>query len=129
MVVAGSEDREVVGGGDGGRVLWKRVGDGSRVLGDGSLLDIITTLGTDEEALVAEDGVEVGSWALEEVKEGTGVQVWLLEVEIQLGTLGLGVRDILCENLGLEALGDVVVELELGVKGVSGGPHLGESEA
>ena len=129
VVVAGGEEGQVVAGSDGSRVLGNAVTDGSGVLGDGSLVDVVATLSTDEEALVAEDGVEVGSGALQEVEEGTGVQVGLLEVEVELGTLGLLSGLVLGEDLSLEALGDVVVELELGVESIGGGPGLGEGEA
>lgn len=129
MVVAGREQRQVVAGGDGSRVLGNAVADGSGVLGDGGLVDIVATLSTDEEALVAEDSVEVGGGAVQEVEEGAGVQVGLLEVEVELGTLGLLGGLVLGQDLSLEALGDVVVQLKLGVQSVGGGPSLGEGEA
>lgn len=128
MVVAGGENAQVVAGGDGGSVLGNAVANGSGVLGDGSLLDVVATLSTDDEALVAENSVEVGGGAAEEVEESTSVQVGLLEVEVELGTLGLLGGEVLGEDLSLETLGDVVVELELGVEGVGSGPSLGESE-
>ena len=128
MVVAGGEDAQVVAGGDGSGVLGNAVTDSSGVLGDGGLLDVVSTLSTDEEALVAENSVEVGGGAVQEVEEGTGVQVRLLEEEVELGTLGLLSGLVLGEDLGLETFGDVVVELELGVEGVGGGPSLGEGE-
>ena len=128
MVVRGGEEGQVVAGSDGSRVLGNGVTDGSRVLGDGSLVDVVATLSTDEEALVAEDSVEVGGGAVQQVEEGTGVQVGLLEVQVELGTLGLLSGLVLSEDLSLEALGDVVVELELGVEGVGGGPSLGQGK-
>lgn len=129
MVVAGGEEGEVVAGSDGSGVLGNAVADGSGVLGDSGLVDVVATLSTDEESLVAEDSVEVGGRAVQQVEEGTGVQVGLLEVKVELGTLGLLSGLVLGEDLSLEALGDVVVELELGVEGVGGGPRLGEGEA
>jgi len=129
VVVASREEAQVVGSGDGSGVLGKAVANSSRVLGDGGLLDIVASLSTDEEALVAENGIEVGSGSLEEVEESTGVQVGLLEVEVQLGTLGLGAWQVLGDDFGLQTLGDVVVQLKLGLKGVGGGPCLGEGEA
>jgi hypothetical protein len=128
VVVAGREDGEVVAGSDGSRVLRKAVTNGSGVLGDGSLLDIVSTLSTDEETLVAKDDVKVGGRALQEVEESTGVEVGLLEVEVELGTLGLRGGQVLGEDLSLKALGDVVVELKLGVESVGSGPGLGEGE-
>jgi hypothetical protein len=129
VVVASGEQTQVVRGGDGSGVSGEAVSDGSRVFGDSSLLDIVATLSTNEETLVTEDGVEVGGGTLEEVEEGAGVQVGLLEEEVDLGALGLGAGEVLGQDLGLETLGDVVVELELGVEGVGGGPDLGECEA
>jgi hypothetical protein len=129
VVVAGGEEGQVVAGGDGSGVLGNTVADGSGVLGDGGLVDVVATLSTDEEALVAENGIEVSGGAVQEVEEGAGVQVGLLEVEVELGTLGLLSGLVLGEDLSLEALGDVVVELELGVESVGGGPRLGEGEA
>jgi hypothetical protein len=63
VVVRGGEEGQVVAGSDGSRVLGNGVTDGSGVLGDGSLVDIVATLSTDEEALVAENGVQVGGRA------------------------------------------------------------------
>lgn len=128
MVVAGGEDSQVVASSDGSGVLGNTVADGSGVLGDGSLLDVVATLGTNKETLVTKDSVKVGGGAVEEVEEGTSVQVGLLEVEVELGTLGLLGGQVLGEDLSLEALSNVVVELELGVEGVCGGPSLGEGE-
>lgn len=129
VVVAGGEDGQVVGSGDGSRVLGNAVADGSGVLGDGGLLDVIATLSTDKEALVAENSVEVGGGAVEEIEESTSVHVGLLEVEVELSTLGLLSREVLGDDLSLETLGDVVVELELSVEGVGGSPGLCEGEA
>jgi hypothetical protein len=129
VVVASGEERQVVAGSDGSGVLGNAVADSSGVLGDSSLVDVVATLSTDEESLVAENGVEVSGRAVQEVEEGTGVQVGLLEVEVELGTLGLLSGQVLGEDLSLEALGDVVVKLELGVESVGSGPRLGESKA
>jgi hypothetical protein len=129
VVVAGSEDRQVVAGSDSSRVLGKAVANGRRVLGDGGLLNIIATLGTDQETLMAQDNVQVGSRSLQEVEESTSVQVGLLEVQVELSTLGLGAGQVLSEDLSLQALGNVVVQLELGVEGIGSSPGLGESEA
>lgn len=128
VVVASRENAQVVASGDGSSVLRNAVANGGGVLRDSGLLDVVTTLSTDKEALMAEDSVEVGGRAVEEVKEGTSVHVGLLELEVEFGTLGLLSGEVLGEDLGLKALGDVVVELELGVEGVRGGPSLGEGE-
>lgn len=128
VVVASGEKAQVVASGDGSSVLGNAVANGSGVLGDSGLLDVVATLSTDKEALVAKDSVEVGGRTVEEVEEGTSVHIGLLEVEVEFGALGLLSGKVLGEDLGLEALGNVVVELELGVEGVRGGPSLSESE-
>lgn len=128
VVVASRENAQVVASGDGSSVLGNAVANGSGVLGDSGLLDVVATLSTDKEALMAEDSVKVGGRAVKEVKEGTSVHVGLLELEVEFGTLGLLSGEVLGEDLGLKALGDVVVELELGVEGVRGGPSLGEGK-
>ena len=129
VVVAGGENFQVVTCRDRSRVLRDSVANGCGVLGDGSLLDVIATLSTDEEALVSKNSIEVGSRATQKVDKGTSVQVRLLEVETELGTLGTLSREILSEDLGFETLGDVVVKFELGVESVGSAPRLGESEA
>ncbi len=126
MVVGSGEDGQVVGGNDGSSVKWLLVSESEGVASDGGLLDVVTSLGTDEETIVANDGIEVGGWALEEIEESAGVEVWLLEVEVELDALGLGGWEEGAENLSLESLGDGVVELELGLKCVGGVPGLGD---
>lgn len=129
VVVRGSEDAEVVGGGDGSGVGGGGEADGGGVAGDGGLVDVVTGRSTGEETLVADDGVNVGGGALQEVEEGTAVDVGLLEVQVELGALGLGGGEEGEDTLGLEALGKGVGELDLGVKGVGGVPGLGKGEA
>lgn len=129
VVVRGSEDGEVVGGGDGSAVLRSSVADGGAVGSDGSLVHVVTSAGTGEETLVADNGIDVGGGALEEVEEGTAMEVGLLEVEVELGATGSGSGEEAEETLELEAAGKVVGELELGVESVGGVPSLGEGEA
>ena len=129
VVVAGGEDTQVARGSDSGRVLGSDEADSSAVAGDGSLLDIVASLGTSEEALVADDGIDVGSGALEEVEESTAVEGGLLEGEVELGALVLGGGEEGEDALGLEALRNAVGELDLGVEVVGSVPDLGQGEA
>jgi hypothetical protein len=129
VVVRGGEDAQVVGGGDGSAVDGGSVADGGAVGGDGGLADVVAGAGTGEEALVADNGVDVGDGTLEQVKEGTAVEAGLLEVQVELGTLGGGGGEEVEETLKLEALGEGVVDLELSVEGVGGVPSLGQGEA
>lgn len=98
------------------------VTNGSRIASDGGLLDIVSRLSTNDEALVANDSVNVSSWTLEQVKEGADVESRLLEVCVQLGAISAGVGLQCRKDFSLETLCNVLVELELGVKRVEGGP-------
>ena len=129
VVVAGREDAQVVSSGDGGAVAGGLVADGGAVARDLGLLDVVADRGTGEETLVADESVDRGRGALGEVEEGAAVEVGLLEVQVQLDSLALGVGKEAKDTLSLEALGDVVGELELGLEGVGGVPGVGDGQA
>lgn len=57
MVVAGSEGAEVAETVEGDGVLGGREADGTGVAGDGAREDIVRSLGTDQEAVPADNGV------------------------------------------------------------------------
>ena len=129
MVVRSGENAEVVRSGDGSAVLRSSVADSGAVGGQSSLVGIVASGSTSEETLVADNSIDIGDGALEEVEEGTAVETGLLEVEVELGTLSGGGREEVEETLKLEALGKRVGDLNLGVEGVGGVPGLGEGQA
>jgi hypothetical protein len=129
VVVRSSEDAKVVRGGDSSAVLGSGVADGGAVGGQSSLVNVVASAGTSEEALVADDSVDIGGGALQEVEEGAAVETGLLEVQVELGTLTSRGGEVVEETLELEALGEGVVDLNLGVEGVGGVPGLGEGQA
>lgn len=129
VVVRGGEDTALVGGGDGRSPGGLLIADGSGEGGDAGLLDVVAGGGTSQETLVANDGVHVGGRALEQVGEGAEVELGLLEVDIDLGALLLALREQGEGTLKLEALGEVVGGLDLGLEGVQGVPRLGDGEA
>jgi hypothetical protein len=129
VIVAGREDAQVVSGGDGSGVGGGLEADSGAVAGDLGLLDVISSGSTSEETLVADDGVDAGGGALEEVEEGTAVEAGLLEVEVELGATSLGGGQKAEDTLELQALGEVVGELNLGLKRAGGVPRLGEGQA
>lgn len=57
------------------------------------------------------------------------MEVWLLEEDVDLAAVGLGGWEEIGGYLSLEALGNVVLEFDLGIKRVGGGPRLGEGQA
>lgn len=129
VVVRSSEDAQIVSSGDGGAVLGSSVANSGAVGGDSGLVDVVAGRGTSEETLVADSGVNVGNGTLEEVEEGTAVEARLLEEEVEFGALAGGGGKEVEETLELEALGEGVIDLNLGVEGVGGVPGLGQSEA
>ena len=131
LVVGGGEDAQGVGGGDGGVVERGGVTDSGAVLGDGGLLDVVADLTTNDEALVGDDSVGDGTDGTGSgvVGEDTAVEVGLLEVEVDLLALVAGSRAEVGEDLGLQAAGESIVELDLGSKNIGGVPRLGDADA
>ena len=129
VVVGSGEDAALVGGGDGGGVGGVGETDGGGEGGDVGVLDVKAGRGTSQEALVADDGVNVGGGALEQVEEAAEVELGLLEVQVELGALLLRLRQEGEGTLELQALCEVVGGLNLGVEGVQGVPCLGEGDA
>jgi hypothetical protein len=66
---------------------------------------------------------------LEHVKEGTTMETGLLVGSSNDSRLLAFLREERGSQVELEALGDVVLELNLGAEDVGGGPGLGEDEA
>ena len=129
VVVGSGEDAALVGGGDGGGVGGVGETDGGGECGDVGVLDVEAGRGTSQEALVADDGVNVGGGALEQVEEAAEVELGLLEVQVELGALLLRLGQEGEGTLKLQALGEVVGGLDLGVEGVEGVPRLGDGDA
>lgn len=63
------------------------------------------------------------------VNEGAAVNVGLLEVKVELLALVAGSRVEVGEDLGLQAAGKGIVELDLGSKEVGGIPGLSDADA
>lgn len=129
VVVASSEDAQVVSSGDGSAVRGGSVADSGAVAGKGGLLDVVAGGGTSEETIVANDGVNVGGGALEQVEEGAAVESALLEVEVELGAARRAGGQEAVNELGLDTLGEHISGLDLGLKGVGSVPGLGQSKA
>ena len=132
LVVRSGNDGEVLGADEGSGEGRGLVAETERVAGDGGLLDVVTSLTTNEEALVAgghiKDGVEVAVGKAV-VDESARVDVGVLEGKVELlgGAVGLaGVPEVL--EVDLDAGGGDVGELDLGVKERGGGPGLGDGD-
>jgi hypothetical protein len=128
VIVASGEQAQVVAGSHGARIGGLAVANSKGVLSDGSLGDIVASLATDEEAILTNDKVQCGCGSFEDIGEQAGVEGWLLVEDVELSTESLLGREVVGENLSLQALGDRVIELKLGIEAVRRGPCLCQCE-
>lgn len=130
LVVVGSrEDREVGETVEGDGVGRGGVAEAEGVAGDGAGRDRVGRLGTEQEAVAADDGVGGEGRALEDVEEGPGVDARLAVDGGDVGRLALGGGEEVTLDVELEALGDLVLEFDLGLEDVRSGPGLGQGDA
>lgn len=85
VVVRGGENAALVGGSDSGSPGGLGEANGCGKGGNAGLLDVVASGSTGEETLVADNGIDVGGGALEQVGEGAEVELGLLEVHVDLG--------------------------------------------
>jgi len=124
VVVAGAEGGEVSETVEGDGVFRGGEANGTGVSGDSTGGDVVRGFGTDKETVPTDNSVGSEGWALEEVDSGTGVEGRLLVDGSENGRLARLGRVQGGSEVELEALGDKVVELDLGSENVGGGPGL-----
>ncbi|GAO49076.1 hypothetical protein G7K_3235-t1 [Saitoella complicata NRRL Y-17804] len=129
VVVRSLEDGEVVQSLDTDGVVDGGVTGTGSVAGDTARLDVVTDLSTSQETIVANNGISLEGRTLEDVNVGATVESGLLVGSEKLSGAGTSLRLEGSKGIDLEALGDVVVELDLGGQEVGGGPALGKGEA
>ena len=78
---------------------------------------------------MAQCHVKGGGGALEQIGEQTGVDVGLFVQEVEFSTICLLCGQVVCQDFGLEALGQVVFEFEFCVEAVGCGPGLSQGQA
>jgi len=128
VVVRSSKVRKVVGGMDSNGVDGSGISEGGIVAGDLAIENVIGDLTTGDETLVANNGVD-GEVGLENVQRSNSVDVRLLVGSIDLGGLLVDGRKKRSQDFQLQALGKVVLELNLSVQVVGGSPSLSEGDA
>ena len=131
MVVARSQDAQVVARSDGAAVQRGGVAKGSSIACDGGLLEVVAGLTTHDETLVGDGdiggGIDVaGGWVVGE--EAADVGGALLEVEGELVRLRAVLGGEGAQELGFETVGEGVLELDLGVDDVGRGEGLGDGD-
>lgn len=149
VVVRGGEGVEVIDAVNGDSVFGCVVANGGGVAGDLASGNVVGGLSTEEESVTAENGVSGegralespknkrtikrtrSSWKthLEQVKHGTSVEAALLVDSSDDTALVVLLRVKAGVQVELEALGDLVLELDDGAEDVGGGPSLGEGES
>jgi len=129
VVIARSNGPEVRETMESDRILGSRVPKGSRELADAALGDIVARLATDEEAIATGHSIGSDCGTIKDVEKGARVDTRLLvgETELNRFCVLLGVESR--GRFDLEALGNLVLELELGAEDVGGRPSLGEGKA
>jgi len=141
VVVAGAIAGEALAGEQGDGVFWCAEAKAGSVLGDLAGADVVSRLCAEEEAVMAEDSISSESWALEDVERCTGVEAGHLVGGGEGGILDSLLRSLLRvvrmrilgvearSEVDLEAVDDLVIELDVGEEGVCVVPALGEGEA
>jgi len=129
MVIRGREGLEIVMSLDGSGVLRLGVSDCSSILCQLAIHDIISNVSSEEESLVGGDGISSEGRSLEQVEEGPRMERLLSIVQSDLGILIRQAGQERRAKLQLDAPGNLIVELDLGVERIGGGPALGQGDA
>ena len=144
MVVASSEGAKVAETVDSDSIFRCVVADRSSVARDHAIGDIVSSLGTKEGAVVAKHAVCGNGGFLNEsrsashngrnsypehVGESTSVDTGLLVGGVKQDRFVSGLGCQQGRETEFQALGKIVVELELRLEDVGGGPGFGQDEA
>ena len=129
MVITRAKNTQVARRMDGRRVLWQTIPNRRSILGHRRLLHIISGLCSNQEPFMAENGIEVGGRALEQVEESAEMQIGLFVVDVKFASVGLFGGQVGGEDFGFEAFSELVFELGFGVETVGGGPGLRQGQA
>lgn len=127
VVVSSREDGQVRGSGNRDVVDWLSETKSSGISGDLTGADVVTNLSTGGEVLVTEGGITDEGWTLNQVEERTCGDRWVVEDQVELGTLG-STWDQRGDNLSFETWGQSIGKLNLGVQSVGGVPALGQGQ-
>lgn len=129
VVVRCGEDLERVVGMESNRVLGSGVASNSGKAGDVGTGKVIGDLTSSNETLTADNNIGGDGGALEDIQVGARVDTELLVQNTDLGALlALMGVETSCD-IQLQALGNLVLDLNLGGEVVVGGPGLGDSQA
>jgi len=87
MMIGSRESLEIVVCLDSSRVLTLRISNGSSILCQPALHNIISNIPTDKESLIGDDSVSIKSRSLEQIQKGTGVECLLSIMQSDLCVL------------------------------------------
>lgn len=114
MVVAGRVGREVTETMESDCVLGGREPKSGSVAGNLARGDIVRGLTTKQKAVTANDGVSGKGGSLEDINDSARVEAGLLPDSVDERRLAALVREERGVHIELEALGNLVLELNLG---------------
>jgi len=129
VVVRSSEGVHVSKAVDGDSVFGCTVAEGGSVTRNAALGDVVSAFSTKKETVTTEDSVSSERRALEDINEGTGVETRLLVDGAQDGVFSAFVGVESRVDFELQALGDLVLDLDGGPEDVARRPSFSDSEA
>lgn len=128
VIVRGREDLERVVSMESHGIFRGSESCSSSEAGDVGTANIVSSITSDRETLAANNNIGSEGGTLEEIDVGTRVDAELLVLNTDLGVLLALVGDDASTNVQLQALGDLVFDLDLGGDMVGSGPGLSDSQ-
>jgi len=128
VIVRSSKGAQIPESMNGDSIFWGAVAECSSISRDTTLSDVVGSLGTKKETITTDDGISSERWALEYVKESTGMETRLLVDSAQKAMFGTLIRVKRAADLELEALGNLVLDFNIGFEDVGRSPTLSYGE-
>lgn len=129
MVVTGRESAQVAQSVKSDVVFRRAVSQGGCVTRNLALSNVVRGFTTNEETVASEDRVSSEGGTFEEVDKGATVSTRLLISGAKDSRLGAFVGVKTSVEFEFQALGDLVLELDVGAEEISGGPGLSEGDS
>lgn len=129
VIVRGREDLERVVGVESHGILRGSESCSCSEAGDVGSVGIVSNITSDRETITTNNDISSESWSLEEIDVSARVDAQLLVLGTDLGVLLAIVGEVASSDIDLQALGSLVLNLDLGGEMVTSGPCLGDSQA
>lgn len=129
-------------------IVWSAITDGSSIAGNGAVMNVVVSLGTNENSITSQHNIARDIRSLhvasipnnykqsgkilahmEKINTGPCVVPRLFEGEVEETTVDALLRVEARMCLKLQAVGELVFDLKLRAENVGGGPRVGENSA